>query len=179
MLVSFELARAARALIGIASVWCGHPVWADCAQNADTFLSCTFDDGAKTLDVCLIDRAVTYDFGPSDGSPKLSLVTDITNAFYRPWSGLGRSISESVTFGNDSYYYVVTGIYDRPQGNVAIENTADFTRGEIVVYSYRTVIATLTCDPGTVQFGAFVLADAKQDAGQCLDENVGVYFPCN
>jgi len=124
-------------------------------------MACSFDDGAKTVQVCLSFDQVTYTYGPKFGDPELTLSENVTTIDYLPWPGVGSAIWETVTFYNGDYSYEVLAGFERDP-----ENPQSF--GGISVRRDDEEVANLTCDPDSVEFGWEVaLFDAKRAAGQC------------
>ncbi len=122
---------------------------AACQSGMEIFMSCTFNNGAKTVEVCANGATASYRFGPTKGQPELALTVPASQIDYAPWPGVGRSIFESVTFHNSGVSYEVFAGVDR-------EATANNQRGDafggITVFQKGTEIAALECDPGSVYF---------------------------
>lgn len=129
-----------------------------------SLMACSFDNGAKTVEVCLSFDQVTYAFGPAEGEPDLLLSEHVTTVDYLPWPGVGSAIWETVTFYNGDYSYAVTAGFERNP-----ENPKSF--GGISVRRGTEEVANLTCDPESVDFGWEVaLFDAKRAAGMCWND---------
>ena len=142
--------------------------FAECATPQDTFLSCTFSQGRKAVDVCVEGDMLTYRFGAVGKTPDLVMSVPVVNADYTPWPGVSRSIWETVAFLNRGVRYEVTGSIDRnyyENDEVQIED-----RGMIEVIKGEQTLATLECDAGSVEFAyGGSIYDAKTAAGQCWD----------
>ena len=142
-----------------------------CAANTETLLSCSFEAGAKTLNVCLAEGNPTYEFGQTGASPDLSLAPDLLDVDYRPWPGVGRALFEELTFYNAGYSYMVYSIFDRLDENAVME-------GGIIVSQGNTELAQLECDPGSGTAGIDRLFNAMQSRGQCWDHAQHLWGPC-
>ncbi len=142
--------------------------FAECATRQDTFLSCTFSQGRKAVDVCVEGNNLIYRFGRVGKTPDLTLSVSVIDAEYTPWPGVSSSIWETVTFQNQETRYEVTGVINR----IYPENENDDIRvelnGYIEVIAGGETQATLSCDAGSVDFlyGGSIY-DAKTAAGQC------------
>ena len=143
--------------------------FAECATPQDTFLSCTFSQGRKVVDVCVDGDNLTYSFGRVGKAPDLVMSVPVVDADYTPWPGIGRSIWESVAFQNQDARYEVSYVIDRifPE-----DETEDI---QLEYYGYIEVIVgnesqiALSCDDGSVVSGGDSLYDTKTAAGQCWD----------
>ncbi len=132
---------------------------AHCHQRSATVLTCTIDQGAKQLEVCLDGEEVIYRFGPPD-APALTLSAPISEVAHQPWPGIGRAIWESTTFQNGAFSYEVHGSFDK------LDQISD---GGVTVRKNGREIASLSCDSGSTELGLFAISDAKEAAGQCWD----------
>lgn len=148
-----------RGLWSVAVVCCGSAA-AACDQN---IASCTFNAGAKTLNVCLSGNTATYAFGSANGAPELALKAPLASLDYTPWPGVGRTIFETVTFYNADYSYEVFAGAERVPD-------ADPPFGGILVRQGDTEVAALDCDAGSMLWdGATTITKAKRAIGQCWD----------
>ena len=147
--------------------------FAECATPQDTFLSCTFSNGGKAVDVCVEGDNMTYRFGPVGKAPDLALSVPVVDADYTPWPGIGRAIWETVTFQSGKTSYVVAGVIDRTFSDEENNGAEPAISGLINVVEGEETLATLDCDAGSVVFAyGGSIYDAKTAAGQCynLDE---------
>ncbi len=143
---------------------------AECATPQDTFLSCTFSNGRKAVDVCVEGDMFTYRFGRVGKAPDLALSVPVIDAEYTPWPGIGRAIWETVTFHNDKTSYVVAGVIDRKFSDDEKDEIQAEISGLIDVNEGGETLATLECDPGSVVFAyGGSIYDAKTAAGQCYN----------
>lgn len=141
---------------------------AQCASPQDTFLSCTFSNGRKAVDVCVEGDKLTYRFGRVGSSPDLALSVSVIDAAYLPWPGIGRAIWERVTFQNQNTSYVVTGVIDRTYPEDESDEAQVDVRGMIEVVEGGETLAELECDAGSVDFAyGGSIYDAKIAANQC------------
>lgn len=120
-------------------------------------LSCPI--GRKELDLCLTTTALRYSFGPA-GAPELVLTTPIAEAAYQPWSGVGGSIWDAVAFPHRDITYEVWTSLDRNDPGAIWQGGVNVLQGE-------SLLAELTCAPGTVQGDLTAIFTAKEAAGQC------------
>lgn len=121
---------------------------ASCLSGAELFMSCDFPNG-KFVEVCAGNDTASYWFGPQGGQPELAMTVPRSQVNYEPWSGVGSSIFEAVTFHNNAVSYEVYGAIDR-QVTGASKDIANF--GGINVFEKGRQIATLECRPSTVDF---------------------------
>ena len=153
---------------------------ATCLDGEESFLSCTVEDGRKTLSVCLAGETATYRFGPRGGAPELEMVRDIGLVDYTPWAGVGRAIWEEVVFHNGSYSYLVYGSIDRlppvdDDGVLVVD-----VGGGVTVMRSGQELAAFDCDPGTSDFNySEILGETKEAAGYCWDRNRFAWVLCN
>ena len=144
--------------------------FAECATPQDTFLSCTFSQGRKAVDVCVDGDNLTYRFGPVGKAPDLALSVPVVDADYTPWPGIGRAIWETVTFQNGKTSYVVAGVIDRTFSDDENDGAEPATSGVINVVEGEETLATLDCDDGSVEFAwGGSIYEAKTAAGQCYN----------
>lgn len=141
---------------------------AHCHQRSATVLTCTIDQGAKQLEVCLDGEEVIYRFGLAD-APDLILSAPITEVAHQPWPGIGRAIWESTTFRNGDFTYEVHGSFDK------LDQISD---GGVTVRENGREIASLSCDRGSTELGLFAISDAKEAAGQCWDAEARRWGGC-
>lgn len=142
---------------------------AACDADQQTFVSCQIEDRNAQLAVCFDAETVTYSFGPA-GNPELTLSEPVTTVAYTPWPGVGRAIWEEVTFQNGNYSYSAYGGFDRMFGDETEEDHPTPQFGGVVVRRDDAIVAELSCDPATVDFGwGEGLWDAKHAAGLTWD----------
>lgn len=127
------------------------------ACPGQTILSCPI--GKKQLELCLNGPIATYSFGPK-GRPELILSSPIATLDYTPWSGIGRSIWESVTFQNDGISYEVWAGVDRMAENAVYEGGVNVLKGD-------AVLAQLSCNAGSQVTDLDPVYQAKLAVGQC------------
>ena len=142
---------------------------AGCPAGQEPFTSCQIDGRNTEVFVCFDDQVVTYSYGPIDGTPDLFLSEPVERVDYEPWSGLGKAISESVTFYNGDYAYDVGGGFDRPFSDE--EMALPIRRfGWVEVTESGATAAYLECIPETVSYGfGGGIHDIKVAAGQTWD----------
>lgn len=118
-----------------------------CQLDGTEMFFCTFNGGSKAVELCDAiwedgDMA-SYGFFKSNGEVEKEIVEEKVTLFYTPWNGMGSYVSETVTFHADGGY-----AYEVWSGG---EQSADADlEGGINVMQNNDVIATLSCDPGSV-----------------------------
>lgn len=145
-------------------------VQAGCPQGQEAFTSCQIEGRNTEVFVCFDDQVTTYSYGPIGGAPDLFLSQSTERVDYEPWSGLGKAISESVTFYNGDYAYDVGGGFDRPFSEE--EMHLPIRRfGWVEVTESGAHAASLECIPDTVSYGfGGGIYDVKVAAGLRWDE---------
>ena len=143
---------------------------AACSQGQDVFTSCRIEGRNTQVFVCHDDRFATYSYGSIGRAPDLILSETIVNLDFRPWSGLGKAIVESVIFYNQGYSYEVVGGFDRPFSDEEMQRE-DWHFGWIEIALNGKTLGRLDCVPETVTY-AFGggLYDAKLAARQEWNE---------
>ena len=136
----------------LATLVFANPVWADCLEGEDTFMSCQIEDSPKTLRVCFTPETVHYRFGERDAAPDLTLSEPVSTIDYQPWGGIGRSISEEVTFTNLDYNYVVYAGYERMFGEEEFEDVEHRHFGGVLVTRGGEPVVQLSCARETADF---------------------------
>lgn len=100
----------------------------------------------------------------------MSLSDTLTHVDFEPWSGLGKAISETVTFYNGDFSYEVGGGFDRPFSDEEME-LGPQRFGWINVAQNGQSVSRLQCIPDTVSYGwGGGIYDAKVAAGQVWDD---------
>ncbi|WP_332937728.1 hypothetical protein [Celeribacter halophilus] len=127
-----------------------------CLLDGTEVFSCTFNGGAKAVELCDAiwedgDMA-SYGFFKSNGEVEKEILQEKVTMLATPWNGMGNYVSESVRFDADqSYSYEVWSGGERAEGAVL--------EGGINVIKNNDVIATLTCDTGSVTSDLGTLID--------------------
>jgi hypothetical protein len=142
---------------------------AQAACQGDTAFSCQI--GAKTLQVCYWKGALIYAFGP-ENAPELTIAQPLETADYTPWPGIGRAIWDSVAFTNQGTTYDVWTAFDRLDENAVLEGGVNVLEGD-------TLLATLTCDRGSVATALDTVGILKAGIGQCWDHESLTWGLCN
>ncbi len=137
---------------------------AACPDGSELLISCTFQDGAKTVTTCLSGETASFAFGPTGGAPELSLTRHVRDVDMHPWNGFGRWIVEGFTFENAGHRYVLRYAIDKQTEDSELE-------GDLWVAHGDKKLAELICDVGSVQTSGYPLPlfDAKIRAGQKWD----------
>lgn len=134
---------------------------AKCPSGGEVLLSCDIANSTKHLETCLLSDVVTYTFGVKGLPSELSLTRPIREVDHTPWPGIGGWIWEEFALFNASYAYRVSYAFERDPENMTIEGALEVWKGD-------DVIASMECDPDTVDFSGFPspVYDAKVAAGQ-------------
>lgn len=142
---------------------------ASAACQGDEAFSCPISK--KTLEVCSWKGMLTYSYG-REGKPELFLNEPLETIAYTPWPGIGRAIWDSVTFQNEGVTYEVWSSFDRMDENAVVEGGVNVMEGD-------TMLATFTCDKGSVERGLDTISELKADIGQCWDYDSRSWGLCN
>ncbi|MCT4579569.1 hypothetical protein [Donghicola sp.] len=132
-----------------------------CTLDESVMFTCTFNNGAKAVEVCDTnywadgDNA-SYGFYKRGGAIEKEIITDKASLIATPWSGVGRSIWEAVTFYSGEYGYEVWWSTERAEDAVL--------EGGITVTQNGAVLANLTCDAGSVEQNLATLIEAVEIA---------------
>lgn len=145
--------------------------FADCPAGQELFTSCQVEGRGTEVAVCFDEQVVTYSYGPIGGASDLMLTDTIANVDFEPWSGVGKAISESITFYNGDYAYDVGGGFDRPFSDEEMQQPIR-RFGWVEVRESGAMAAYLECIPETVSYGfGGGLHDIKVAAGQSWDSD--------
>ena len=144
-----------------------------CTSDETILLSCTVEEGARTLNLCLAGQTLHYAFGPTGGTPTLEMTRDFEDVQYTPFAGTGATIYENVTLFNGNYGYEM---FTSSRLRIEPDAIAD---GGIIVRLPDGDTQTLSCDTDTVQPNnpfdgigqlARLLGDGQDDPlGYCLE----------
>lgn len=114
-----------------------------CGSADDHLFSCTFNGGAQKVGLCHYDGVLTYEFGPANSPPELTMVRSVQDVEYTPFSWASRTIFESVMLLNSDTRYEVFSSTQRGRYD-------GITNGGIVVTLPHKPSITLNCDAGSV-----------------------------
>jgi hypothetical protein len=142
---------------------------ASAACQGDEAFSCKI--GQKTLEVCYWKGMLTYSYG-RDGKPELILTEPLETVAYTPWPGLGRAIWDTVAFRNAGVTYEVWTSFDKMDENAVLE-------GGVYVMEGETMLASPTCDRGSVAHGLDTISFMKAGIGQCWEPETQSWGNCN
>jgi hypothetical protein len=142
---------------------------ASAACRGDQVFFCQI--GAKTLDVCHLNGALIYQFGP-EGRPELTISEPLETVAFTPWPGIGSSLWENVAFRKDGYTYEVWTSVERDPASIEPRS------GGVRVLQGQSTVAELTCDRGTAT-GMELLYDLKSAIRQCWDMESRIWGACN
>ncbi|MBW6418658.1 hypothetical protein [Celeribacter sp. PS-C1] len=118
-----------------------------CLLDGTEMFSCTFNGGAKAVEICDAiwedGEMASYGFFKANGEVEKEILQEKVTLSYAAWNGMGTYMTDSVTFHADGGYdYEVWAGAER-------DAEADF-EGGITVIQNNEVLATLTCDAGSV-----------------------------
>ena len=147
-------------LIAVA-MFCPLPALAACPDGSTNMLSCTFNDGSKTVTTCIAEDMALYSYGPTGSAPDLAMIRNVRDVDMRPWNGIGRYLWESFSFYRGDYEYDLHYAIDRLTEGNPIE-------GGLRVLHKGEVLANLSCDADGIETAGYPLPlfDAKIAAGQ-------------
>lgn len=135
------------------------PAAAACPNDSEIF-SCRVE--GKPLQICHWKGALIYNYGP-EAAPELSLAEPLESITFTPWPGVGGAIWESLAFPNEGYTYEVwTSIERDPEATTGLQGGVNVLQGE-------SLVAKLTCDPGTASNSLDLIWRLKESIGQCWD----------
>jgi hypothetical protein len=138
------------------------------APACDTgIFACTFNGGAKRVDLCVTGADLTYTFGPPS-AVELRLVNPLDFPLYTPWNGIGSSLWETVIFQNEDIVYEVWTSQQKMAEGAPPEGGINVLEGE-------QVLAELTCDPGSVMANFEALGETLYARGMCWDATTGFW----
>ena len=127
------------------------------ACPGDVAFSCQI--GQKTLEVCHWQGMLTYSYGRA-GKPELTLSEPLETVAYTPWPGVGLAIWDTVAFQNEGVTYEVWTSIDKMDENAVLEGGVNVMQGD-------TMLASPTCDTGSVAHGLDSMSSLKAGIGQC------------
>lgn len=155
----------------VCSTLLGSLAQAGCPAGQEAFTSCQIKGRNTEVRVCFDDQVATYRYGPIDGAPDLTLSDTVAHVDFEPWSGLGKAISETVTFYNGAFSYQIGGGFERPFSDEEMQ-LGPRRFGWIDVAQNGEILRRLECLPDTVTYGfGGGLYDAKVAAGLVWDDD--------
>lgn len=86
---------------------------AACSRGQQVFSSCEIDGQNTEVFVCFDKNIAIYTYGRIGEKPELTLSQTIKKLDFVPWSGMGRSIAESVIFHDGDFSYELVGGFSR------------------------------------------------------------------
>ena len=152
---------------------------AGCPSGTTTILSCTFQNGAKFVDACQDGTTATYAFGKAGRAPDLTLAEPVATLYYTPWPGVGRSFWATAAFENEGFTYLLWYDYDKmlaDQQDQGADVPDPLTAGISVLRGDGEGLASLECDPGSIDTEMDALTEAKENLGLCWDGQT--WGPC-
>ncbi len=150
-----------------------------CEVGETRHFACSFENGTKAVELCHDDMQARYVFGPARGPAELRLTRALSEVGLVPWPGIGRTIWEEITFENEDHAYVVHGSIERVYPQNETDEITVVVSGGILVEKSGREVASLICDPDSVDFPwSSELFDAKEAAGQCYDPGEQIWQPC-
>jgi hypothetical protein len=148
------------------------PAAAACPNDSAIF-SCTI--GAKPLQVCHWKGALIYQFGPID-APELSIAEPVETVAFTPWPGIGRTMWDSVAFQNDGVRYEV---YASLEMQLEEDMPEPQLQGGVTVLKGDEILASLTCNEGSVTSFLDTVSTMKAEIGQCFDHATQTWQLCD
>jgi hypothetical protein len=163
--------------LGIFAAFLTTQAHAACPVGQEAFTSCQIEGLNTEVFVCHDDQVATYSYGPIGEPVDLFLLETIENVDFEPWSGVGRSIDERVTFYNGEFSYEVGGGFDRPFSEE--EMLQEIRRfGWIEIGQKGPSLGRLECIPDTVSYGfGGGIYDAKVAVGLVWDDYSKTWLP--
>ncbi len=130
------------------------------AQGQNDIFSCTFEQGAKAVQVQLRGEYLNYEFGDGRKTLELGLQQSLFDGTFYPWPGVGGSIWESVSFYTEGYGYEVWSSIERDPSGPPEAGGINVTNG-------TKAVAELICDRGSVSSDFAGLSDEMYGRGLC------------
>lgn len=149
------------------------PAFADCSPNTETILSCTFQNGKKTLEACHDGTTAYYSFGKRGMVAEMNLKALVKNLNFEPWPGVGSSIWEQVTFTNEDISYVVWSSLTRDPTVAKPQNAG------IEVMQGDKSLALLRCDQSSINTNIDQLWEAMEAQGMCYNRSEFNWQECD
>lgn len=139
------------------------------ASAEQELFSCVIKGGKNQLSLAADGADLIYRFGPLNSPPQLELRAALASAPYAPWSGMGRAMSELVSFSNDGFTYDVYLSFDRLDPQARWE-------GGVTVAKADSVQASLECEPDSLAANLEPIHDMmRSQAGLCWQPGEGVW----
>lgn len=96
----------------------------ECKSNQDIiFKGFTLND--KIIQVCNENKNIRYSFGKYNDKQEIELVVPKSDLRYKPWTGMGRYISEYLCIPNGSFEYCFNSSVDRSLEDKKIEQSLE------------------------------------------------------
>lgn len=159
----------------------GQTALAACGAPDQTYMSCTLNNGAEFLDVCLVDEVLHLSRGPVGGAAQLALSVPAAEADFEPWPRIN-SFNERVVFQDGALARLVWVGEIRVYGEEEVtsvqiggmESLRNYEMGD------EELLEGAECDPGSVDFPAYgVLESLKRVAGLCWDGYSNAWVACD
>tara|TARA_B100001057_G_scaffold142272_1_gene142002 strand:+ start:975 stop:2204 length:1230 start_codon:yes stop_codon:yes gene_type:complete len=131
------------------------------AAHWTELFQCTFEKGTKIATVCGAQGKARYRFGRKSKLPDLILQSNLKD-IYVPWMGVGRYMSENITFADKDVSYRVYTSLDRLSEDLELQAGID------VIVSNR-IVASLTCDIESIRSGISEASNLLEMVGSCWD----------
>lgn len=145
---------------------------AACFGPGQPLFQCSFKGGKTEVNLCIQNDIVTYMYGPKGRSPDLLLTQQSRDVYMRPWPGIGRYYWEEISLNNGAHRYGIDYSFDKMSDDEPVAATLTVSRGD-------KVLATLSCDPGSVQDASFLaLEQQKTKSGQCWNREAEYWEFC-
>lgn len=121
---------------------------------------CTLDEGQKTLDLCMQDGIVIYNYGRANQPSDLQLARRELDVLMDPWNNKGLWVLDEVTLYSGKFSYSVSYA-------LSIEDGETPSEGRLTVRKDNEEVGFFSCDKGSVTETNYrPLVDAKAEAGE-------------
>ncbi len=130
------------------------------AQACDEVLLACSTGASRQVTVCLSGDSVTYSYGKRGKAAELDLTVPLSDSPYTPWNGIGRYMSDSITFHNAGYAYEVWQSVDKMSPDKSPAYGVNVLQDE-------DVLKTLACNPGAQAQPFDRLYEATEAQGLC------------
>lgn len=131
-----------------------------CLLDNGVVFTCTFQAGAKRVEVCdkleTDEQDASYVFFEPGKTPELVLERSYSEIGTMPWNGMGMAEWNAVTFMSGAYAYEVFAEHPRSADAVA--------QGSLTVSKNGEVLVELACDEGSVEDDLFGFIDKIETA---------------
>ena len=148
---------------------------AACGAGDTNVLSCSLLDRQTEVSLCIGGDTIFYAYGGFGEKPEVQLSAPVAEIESRPWSGIGRTIWETVTFRDGDFAYEVNlGATTVQEGDELVRQDA----GGVAVFVNGQEMTYVECDAKSATAGIWAVSDAKEAAGICWNPNAFEWETC-